>query len=790
MLPHDKLSEGRAWRCLPILAITLLNVGAARGEVVTTRSGLRLEGAVVEVSGVADNPLRPRSDAGPVPVKPIVMIDDDLRRVFVPQRTIINIAPSETNKLERIFLDQPVKRDGQRVAAMGTILRTTSFDDWGRRILTFAGGRQGQVDLVMGITEVTPVYTKVEGLVGGICDMRIRTTTIPRETLSRILLRHIDTSDPDERLKIVRLYIQSERFKDAREELEKALKEFPELTDLEKQVSALHQASARRLIDEIGLRSAAGQHRTVEAMIANFPTEGVAGETLLRVRDIQADYQKRLDQRKQVLQQLEQHLPGVTEGSRAAATTVVEEIRRELSINNLDRMADYLRLGGDNTLSADQRVSLAISGWLLGSGSGIDNLAVSTSLFEVRNLIVTYLRPSTPQHERDAALQQLKTLEGGSPQYVAKLLASMKPVDEELPEPLQDVPGLFELRRPGFAGEEDFRYLVQLPPEYDPYRRYPVIVTLHGAGNDPLRQIEWWAGGFSQTHDTRLGQATRRGFIVIAPYWTRPYQSSYEYSLREHGSVLLTLRDACRRFSIDTDRVFLSGHSMGGDAAWDIGLAHPDVWAGVLPVNARADKYIARYWENADKLPLYFVLGELDGTLLLDNASEFDRYLARMRGDFDTTVVEYRGRGHEHFIDEVQEMFTWMTLPGRRRSFFPTDFKTVTMRSWDNFFWWTEVSQLPERSMVNPVSWPDTKARPAAVEGRILNNRVVVDSAASAATIWLTPDLVDFDKQVVVVFNRRDVKDVAPSVDVMLDDVRSRSDRQHPFWAKVTIRSR
>ena len=35
-------------------------------------------------------------------------------------------------------------------------------------------------------------------------------------------------------------------------------------------------------------------------------------------------------------------------------------------------------------------------------------------------------------------------------------------------------------------------------------------------------------------------------------------------------------------FSIDTDRVFLSGHGVGGDAVYDIGLAHPEHWAGVI----------------------------------------------------------------------------------------------------------------------------------------------------------------------------------------------------------------
>ena len=117
--------------------------------------------------------------------------------------------------------------------------------------------------------------------------------------------------------------------------------------------------------------------------------------------------------------------------------------------------------------------------------------------------------------------------------------------------------------------------------------QYPTILTAHGAGNSPEQQIDWWAGGYNKQMDLRLGQASRHGYIVIAPEWTDDqYQSSYEYSAQEHSRVLYALQESLHRFAIDTDRVFLTGHSVGGDAAWDIGLAHPDLWAGVIPICA------------------------------------------------------------------------------------------------------------------------------------------------------------------------------------------------------------
>ena len=40
----------------------------------------------------------------------------------------------------------------------------------------------------------------------------------------------------------------------------------------------------------------------------------------------------------------------------------------------------------------------------------------------------------------------------------------------------------------------DFRYLVQFPLEYDPMRRYPVLIVLNGAFNSPLQELEFWTG--------------------------------------------------------------------------------------------------------------------------------------------------------------------------------------------------------------------------------------------------------------------------------------------------------
>jgi predicted esterase len=837
-----------AWM-LALAALVFPAVGSA--ETLTLKNGILLEGNLGKIASLAKDTLKPDGSSGGPSVKLIVLVDDELRRVFFSTYSVATPpAPSTIPTLEKVKVNQRVASAGKLVGSVGPILRITPFDEYGRRIFSM-NTEKGPVDVIQGITEITPRYTKVEGLQARypfVWDMRLATSSIPRETLSRVLLQCLDSKDSDQRLKLVRLYVQADRIQDARVELEKIIKDFPELMHLQEQVKALTQIGATRLVKEIELRREAGQHRLAYSMLESFPSEGVAGETLLKVREILGEFQEQRKRGEQVLEFLQRDLDALKdEKMHAEAKPLCEEIAAELSLNTIDRLATYLRLADDEKLPADQKLALAIGGWILGSGEGVDlkdNLAIALSLARVRKLVGVYMTAKV-RADRENVLEALKAEEAGAPQYIARILSQMKPPREtkldgvELPlaaagvgdedkdeakgkkaapaakvkaedkgdkkDELLDVElkksapaapakqvarpsGLLELTCKGLAEDPELTYYVQLPPEYDPHRRYPCIITLNGAGTSPLQQIDWWCGSYNPESEARYGQATRHGCIVIAPVWQKDYQRKYEYTAREHAAVMYPLRDACQRFAIDTDRVFLSGHSMGGDAAWDIALAHPDLWAGAIPIVATADKYVGRYWQNAKLVPLYFISGELDGKKRDVNGPEWDRYFTHT--GYDAMVVEYQGRGHEHFIDEIQNLFDWIRL--HKRNFFPKEFSASTLRPWDNFFYWVEVDRLPDASTLLPVDWSRAgSARAAEVEGRVLagsSNGVSVTTGAGKVTVWLSPEIVDLTKRVSVTIKGKRVVNNAllePTAAVILEDARTRADRQHPFWVKA-----
>ncbi len=766
------------------IAILALCAHDLSATVITMKSGMQVEGRIGELGALNENPLNPGIANGP---RPIVLVDDGLRRTFVRDLDIAAVAEGPAVADERILIKQPVAEGGLQIGNVGPILGVTPWDKWGRRTFSMQGPR-GQLDVIQGITEITPTYTRVEGLrgTGLIWDMRIATSSLPREVISGVIRESLAKDNPDDRLRIVRLYIQANRFGDALLELDELMRDFPQVEELKGQADRLKQSLAQRMLREIESRRDAGQYDRVRALLGAFPEKGIAGVTLLAVRDMLAVFEKREQQYLQSLELIAENVNAIEDETiKAKLAPIEQEIKDELNIHALDRMADFLRLADDPSLKPDQRVALAVSGWLLGSGEAIDNLAVAISLFEVRNEAVKYMNAKRP-HERDEILERIRSLEGGSPSYLARLIAQMKPpIPTEAKE--LDTPGLYELTVPGIDLQAEFSYLIQLPPEYSPYRRYPCVVTLNGAGSSPTQQIDWWAGTYNAQALIRQGQAARRGYIVIAPIWQKPFQREYEFTLREHAAVLYALRDACQRTSIDTDRVLLSGHSMGGDAAWDIGLSHPDLWAGVIPIVANSSRYINKYSDNGRGLPMYFVGGERDGGWLTDNSLELNRYLKGSK--YDVTVVQYLGRGHEHFQDEIQRLFDWMDLPSHRRQFFPREIEALSMRPWDNYFWWLEIDQIPAPAIVLPAE-PETKARkvnPITTSARILeNNRITVKAPSARCVVWLSPEMVDFDQSITVTIGTKNIrKDGAVDIRTLLEDVRTRGDRQHPFWDKV-----
>ena len=167
-----------------------------------------LRGKLVPVDSLADQPKAPEAVGV---IRRIVLIDDGLRRTFVPERQVRQRLADEGQLQEKFSVHQQILRSGRKVRGVGSRIPRPpldKFDEFGRRIFTF-GTLRGPVNVIQGITLITPQWTKVEGL-NYIWDMRIATSSIPRDILDKILLKQLDPKNIEHRKKIARFYLQSD----------------------------------------------------------------------------------------------------------------------------------------------------------------------------------------------------------------------------------------------------------------------------------------------------------------------------------------------------------------------------------------------------------------------------------------------------------------------------------------------------------------------------------------------------------------------------------------------------
>ena len=167
---------------------------------------------------------------------------------------------------------------------------------------------------------------------------------------------------------------------------------------------------------------------------------------------------------------------------------------------------------------------------------------------------------------------------------------------------------------------------------------------------------------------------------------------------------------------------------------------------------------------------------------------DWNRYLKAP--NCDVMIVSYQGRGHEHFQEEVIRMYDWMNLHSRIAA--PDELDVRMMRPWDRFFYWIEVDQFPEATMIMPARYATTKNRSAAfIEAqRFPENNLIRISKCSARSIsiGLSPDILNLDLPVEITSRSGNFKGIVqPDREVLLEDARLRGERQRPFWARIEL---
>ena len=450
---------------------------------------------------------------------------------------------------------------------------------------------------------------------------------------------------------------------------------------------------------------------------------------------------------------------------------------------------------------SDALLAYAVSGWLKGKNGADKSVEGAIRTWNLRRLAVEYLSGPTA-NGRAATLDGYRKatpvpLAIDELTQVITLMPPPAPMDLKAPAwtpvPVAEcdgVPGIVRVNTGSLPDvPKGVDYCLRLPPEYHHGRSYPVVLALPSAAMPAERLV------------ARLAeQAERNGYIVVAPEWTGQFgNGQYDFSGKDHVQALAPLRDLFRRFNADADRVFLFGHNEGASFALDLGMAHPDLFAGLAGFNVNLPPPVyLEYWRNNQKLPTHFVIGELAGAFP-SLRKVYEKWMTR---GFPAMLTVYRGRGAEWFAPEVPRLFDWMNRKVRVRGAKTLRLDNFTVEPWqvlrdtDNRYYWVGVA--PGGTQYgNPLSngVPNRISPPPQFAADIGRNGVVAITQALGVkkfTIWLERDLIDWTKPVRVTLNGYapvgyTAKVLTPDLQLLFEELHRTGDRKMLFLGKIEV---
>jgi predicted peptidase len=168
-------------------------------------------------------------------------------------------------------------------------------------------------------------------------------------------------------------------------------------------------------------------------------------------------------------------------------------------------------------------------------------------------------------------------------------------------------------------------HTVWLPKSFDPSKRWPAILFLHGAGErgtDNEQQITVGLG----PHLPKLDPPA----IVVFPQCPPGVQWNHVVS-----QAVEALDKACDDYPIDPARISLTGISMGGAGAWTLAADYPSRWSALAPVCGWYDGAKAM-----PRIPIWIFHGDADTVIPVEHSRVMAAKLPRAK------YTEFAGVGH------------------------------------------------------------------------------------------------------------------------------------------------
>lgn len=200
--------------------------------------------------------------------------------------------------------------------------------------------------------------------------------------------------------------------------------------------------------------------------------------------------------------------------------------------------------------------------------------------------------------------------------------------------------------------------------DYDNASKYPLVIFLHGSGergSDNEAQLKWGVKNFASDDIMKVYRP-----IVIAPQC--PENLSWGNFSKDTSALLPNpskpmqllmelIKQTIKEYPVDTNRIYITGLSMGGFGTYDALSRYPDVFAAAVPVCGAGDISKANVFAH---VPIWIFHGALDPVVAPDNSLKMVEALTKAGAHPGYT--QYPKAGHFSWIAAYSDdlMMEWL----------------------------------------------------------------------------------------------------------------------------------
>ena len=207
-------------------------------------------------------------------------------------------------------------------------------------------------------------------------------------------------------------------------------------------------------------------------------------------------------------------------------------------------------------------------------------------------------------------------------------------------------------------------YRLFKPAGYTPSKKYPLVLALHGVGEQGTDNTVQLTAYQLATVWARDSNQAKFPAFVAAPQcpkggsWSpmgRPIVGSQP---SDPEKVAIEILDSLtKEFSLDTDRIYIAGLSLGGYGTWDLIMRYPDRFAAAVPICGWGDTAQAA---RIKSLPIWAFHGDVDPTVPVAGSRNMIAAIKAKGGN--PKYTEYPGVAHASWTPALKEpdLVSWV----------------------------------------------------------------------------------------------------------------------------------